>query len=57
MVADGEDFETEMEIADAFRELMSIFRNLRFDYMVIPKSDIPLDEIIPKDSVVVYSKT
>jgi hypothetical protein len=57
VVADGEDFETEMEIADAFRELMSIFRNLRFDYMVIPKSDIPLDEIIPKDSVVVYSKT
>lgn len=43
-----EDFEVEMEIAEILCELTSTFRNLRFDYMVIPKYDTSLEEYLPQ---------
>lgn len=43
-----ENFEAEMEIAEILCELTSTFRNLRFDYMVIPKYDMALEEYLPQ---------
>jgi len=56
VVTEDEDFDSEIEIADMFRELMVIFKNLKFDYMVIPKYNIALEEIMPKEATVIYSK-
>ena len=43
-----ENFEVEMEIEEILCELTSTFRNLRFDYMVIPKYDMALEEFLPQ---------
>jgi len=56
VITEEEDFEAEMEIADTLVELMSLFKNLRFDFMIIPKYDTRLDEIVPKDSQVIFSR-
>lgn len=44
-----ENFEVEMEIAEILCELTSTFRNLRFDFMVIPKYDMPIEEFLPQN--------
>jgi hypothetical protein len=56
IITQFEDFNAEMKIADSIRQLISVFKNLRFDYMVIPKCDMNLDDIIPKDAKLIYSK-
>lgn len=56
IITEEEDFEAEMQIASALRELFSIFENLRFDFMIIPKYDMRLEEVIPEDSQMIFSK-
>lgn len=55
-IIEKEDFEAEMQIADSLVELMRIFKNLRFDFMIIPKYDMAIEQIVPEDSQIVYSK-
>jgi len=57
IVIDRENFEVEMKIAETLRELASVFRNLRFDFMVIPKHETPLESLIPNDGKTLYSRT
>jgi hypothetical protein len=45
-----------MKIADSIRQLMAIFRNIRFDYMVIPNYNSALEDVIPQDSKLIYTK-
>lgn len=56
IITQYEDFEAEMKIADSMRQLLSVFRNIRFDYMVIPKYDASLEDAVPQDSKLIYSK-
>jgi len=55
-IIEEEDFEAEMQIADSLVELMRVFRNLRFDFMIIPKYDMTIEQIVPEDSQIIYSK-
>ena len=55
-IIEEEDFEAEMQIADSLVELMRIFKNLRFDFMIIPKYDMAIEQIVPEDSRIIYSK-
>ena len=57
IVIDEENFEVEMKIARTLRELASVFRNLRFDFMVIPTHETPLESLIPNDTKTLYSRT
>ena len=57
IVTKEEDFEAEMKIADILGELISVFSNLRFDFMIIPRYDIALNEVAPEDSQVIFSRT
>jgi hypothetical protein len=56
IITEEEDFEAEMEIADTLRELFSVFRNLSFDFMIIPRYDMNMEEAVPKDSQVIFSR-
>lgn len=49
-----ENFEAEMKIADTLRELLYIFESLRFDFMVIPKYEMKLEEILSPDSKKIF---
>ena len=51
-----ENFEAEMEIADSLAELFSVFRNLRFDFMVVPVYDMEIKKILPHEAEMVFSK-
>ncbi|MEM2970898.1 MAG: hypothetical protein QW270_00535 [Candidatus Bathyarchaeia archaeon] len=57
IITEEENFETEMKIIENLRELFSVFRNLLFDFMIIPRDDIPLEEIIPANSQLIFSRT
>lgn len=57
IVIDEENFEVEMKIAETLRELLSLFRNLRFDFIVIPKYETHLESLIPNDARMLYSRT
>ena len=57
IITEEEDFDAEMQIADSLVELMRIFRNLKFDFMIIPKYDIPIEQIVPENSQIMYSRT
>lgn len=57
VITEEEDFDAEMQIADSLVELMRIFRNLKFDFMIIPRYDIPIEQIVPKNSQIMYSRT
>lgn len=56
IITEEEDFETEMKIVENLRELFSIFRNLLFDFMIIPKGETPLEELIPQNAERVFSR-
>lgn len=56
IVTREENFEIEMRIADSLVELFSIFRTLRFDFVIIPRYDLSLEEILPSESVRLFSK-
>jgi len=51
-----ENYEAEMKIAESLADLFSLFRNLRFDFMIIPKYDLRLEEVLPSESITVFSK-
>jgi hypothetical protein len=57
IITKEEDFEAEKKIADALVDLMSIFKNLRFDFMIIPNSDACLHETMPENSKIIVSGT
>jgi hypothetical protein len=52
-----EDFDAEMRIADTFCELASIFTNMRFDLMVIPKAQTQAENLLPSDIELFFSRT
>lgn len=51
-----ENFEAEMEIADSLGELFSVFRNLRFDFIVVPLYNMEINKILPREMKKVFSK-
>jgi len=56
IITQEEDFETEMRIAESLTELFSVFSDLRFDFMIIPKYDLDIKEILPSMSKKLFSK-
>ena len=50
-----ENFKTELEIANAFRQVVLIFRNFLFDLMIIPKQGLSLEDIVPANSQLIFS--
>lgn len=54
IITKEENFEAEIKIAEILRELLHIFENLRFDFMVIPKYEIKLKEILSSDSEKIF---
>jgi len=50
-IIEKENFDVEMKIAESQCELLSIFQNLRFDFMVIPRCDRRLEDILPPNSM------
>ena len=57
IITGEEDFEAELQIADSLVELMRIFKNLRFDFMIIPNYDMAIEQIVPEDSQIIYPRT
>lgn len=55
IIIEEENFEDELEIADAFRETLSVFNNLLFDFIIIPRQGVSLEKIVPKNSQLIYS--
>jgi len=51
-----ENFETEMRIAESLAELFRLFRDSRFDFMIVPKHDLAVDEYLPSGKSTVFSK-
>jgi len=49
-----EDYEAEMKIIENLRELFYIFQNLLFDFMIVPKGDVPLKESMPEDYQTIF---
>lgn len=56
IVTKEENLKIEMEIADSLAELFHVFRNLRFDFMIVPKHDLDPQELLPSDSIAVFSR-
>jgi len=56
VIVNEDNFEVETKVAEYLSELFSIFRNLRFDFMIIPRDDLDLSEILPSGSRKVFSK-
>jgi len=54
IITPEENFEAEMKIADSLAELFSIFRNLKFDFMIVPRYDMKIEEIVPSGSKEVF---
>jgi len=48
-----EDYEVEMKIINSLRELFYIFSNLLFDFMIVPKGEIPLEKLVPVDRQII----
>ena len=49
-----EDYEVEMKIIEILRELFYIFRNLLFDFMIVPKGDVSLKEFMPENYQTIF---
>ena len=52
-----DDYEIEMRVIKTLHELYRIFRNLLFDFMIVPRNDVSLREMLPEDHRTIFIRS